>query len=176
MKAIPNCISFSRIIFSLILLFVKPLNATFYAIYIICGFSDMLDGFIARKTGTTSTLGEKIDSVADMVMIGVLLVRLYPIIRPTTDIAVWIVLIAMIRLAAMVIALIKYKVLAMLHTYGNKITGMVLFLLPILLLCIDVTALMYICCIVASLSAIEELAIHLTSGELQINKKSIFVE
>jgi len=54
MKTIPNCISFSRIIFSLILVFIKPLSVAFYAIYIICGLSDIMDGFIARKTGTTS--------------------------------------------------------------------------------------------------------------------------
>ena len=47
MRSIPNCISFSRIIFSLILIFVKPISVVFYVIYIICGFSDIMDGFIA---------------------------------------------------------------------------------------------------------------------------------
>ena len=48
-RAIPNYISFSRIVFSLLLILTKPLSVDFYVIYIICGFSDIMDGFIARK-------------------------------------------------------------------------------------------------------------------------------
>jgi len=176
MKTIPNCISFSRIIFSLILIFVKPLSVDFYAIYIICGFSDIIDGFIARKTGTTSRLGAKLDSMADMIMVGVLLVVLYPIVSITTEILLWIISIAIIRIASMVVALKKYKTFAMLHTYGNKITGLVLFIFPILLPYIHTTVLMYIICAVASISAIEELIIQLTSSQLQLNKQSIFIK
>ena len=94
---VPNFISFSRIIFSLLLIFVKPLGLVFNTIYIICGLSDIIDGFIARKTGTTSRLGEKLDSIADMVMIVVLLLVLYPIINPTTEIIIWIILITIDR-------------------------------------------------------------------------------
>ncbi|SFC99215.1 CDP-diacylglycerol--glycerol-3-phosphate 3-phosphatidyltransferase [Clostridium uliginosum] len=125
MKAIPNCISFSRIIFSLALIFVRPLSVAFYAIYIICGFSDIIDGFIARKTGTTSIFGAKLDSMADMTMIGVLLLLLYPIVNPAIEIVILIILIGIIRLASMVVALKKYKTFASIHTYGNKITGIV---------------------------------------------------
>jgi len=173
-KTIPNCISFSRIIFSLILIFVKPLSITFYVIYIICGFSDITDGFIARTTATTSILGAKLDSMADMIMIGVLLFILYPIVNPSAIIIIWIISIAIIRLASMFISLKKYKTLACLHTYGNKITGIVLFIFPILLPYIHTTVLIYIICTVASISAIEELIIQLTSSQLLLNKQSIF--
>ncbi|MPQ33380.1 CDP-alcohol phosphatidyltransferase family protein [Clostridium estertheticum] len=174
MKKLPNCISFSRIIFSLIFIFVKPLSINFYVIYIICGLSDITDGFIARKTKTTSTLGAKVDSIADMVMAFVLLVILYPIVNPSTEIIIWIISIAIIRLASMVIALKKYKTFASLHTYGNKITGIVLFIFPILLPYVHTTVLLYILCTVASISAIEELIIQFTSSQLQLNKQSIF--
>ncbi|MDF2673610.1 MAG: phosphatidylglycerophosphate synthase [Clostridiales bacterium] len=176
MKTMPNCISFSRIIFALILIFVKPLSLAFYVIYIICGFSDIMDGFIARKTRTTSRLGEKLDSLADMIMTGVLLVVLYPIVNPAKEIIIWIISIGFIRLTSMVIALKKYKTFAFLHTYGNKITGMIIFIFPILFLYIDQTVLLYIICVVASISAVEELIIQLTSSQLQPNKKSIFVK
>ncbi|MBZ9623862.1 CDP-alcohol phosphatidyltransferase family protein [Clostridium sp. FP2] len=174
MKSIPNCISFSRIIFSLILIFVTPLSIVFYVIYIICGFSDIMDGFIARKTVTTSILGAKLDSMADMIMTGVLLFVLYPIVNPTTETVIWIISIAIIRLASMVIALKKYKTFASLHTYGNKITGIVLFIFPILLPYVHRNVLMYIICAVASISAIEELLIQLSSSQLNLNKQSIF--
>ncbi|MCW7999757.1 phosphatidylglycerophosphate synthase, partial [Clostridium sp. cpc1] len=96
MKLLPNCISFSRIIFSLTLIYTKPLSLAFYVIYIICGFSDIMDGFIARKTGTTSSLGAKIDSMADMIMVGVLLFLIYPIANLTNKIVIWIILIGII--------------------------------------------------------------------------------
>ncbi len=174
MKVIPNWISFSRIIFSLILVFVKPLSVAFYVIYIICGFSDMIDGFIARKAGITSRLGEKLDSLADMVMVGVLLVILYPIVNPANEIIIWIVLICIIRLISMFVALKKYKIFTSLHTYGNKITGMFLLIFPILLPYTHTNVLMYIICVLASISSIEELVIQLTSRELDVNKQSLF--
>lgn len=174
MKVIPNCISVSRMIFSLSMIFVKPLSLAFYAIYIICGLSDIMDGFIARKTGTSSKLGEKLDTMADMIMAGVLLVMFYPIINPKIEIVIWIILIGIIRLASMIIVFKKYKTFAMLHSYGNKITGIVLYIFPIVIPYIHTTVLMYISCVVASISAIEELIIQLTSSELQVNIKSIF--
>lgn len=174
MKAIPNVISFSRIIFSLVLIFVKPLSIVFYEIYIICGFSDIMDGFIARKTGTTSRLGAKLDSMADMIMAIVLLLVLYKVVNPTTKVIIWIISIGVIRLVSIAVAMKKYKTFASIHTYGNKITGLVLFIFPILLPYIHTTVLMYIVCIVASISAIEELIIQLTSSQLQLNKHSIF--
>lgn len=174
MRVIPNCISFSRIVLSLVLISVKPLSAAFYVIYIICGLSDMIDGFIARKTGTTSIIGEKLDSIADMIMIVVLLVILFPIINPSNKIIVWTVVIGIIRLTAMSAALIKYKTFASLHTYGNKITGLILFLLPIFISFIHTDVVMYIICSVASISAVEELIIQLTSSKLQANIPSLF--
>lgn len=174
MKVIPNCISFSRIVFSLVLIYIKPLSVAFYVIYIICGFSDMVDGFIARKMGTTSVLGEKLDSIADMIMVVVLLVVFFPIINPSNKIIIWTIVIGIIRLTAMGVALIKYKTFASLHTYGNKISGLILFLLPIFISFIHTDVAMYIICVVASISATEELIIHLTSSEIQVNKPSLF--
>ncbi|EKQ57566.1 MULTISPECIES: CDP-alcohol phosphatidyltransferase family protein [unclassified Clostridium] len=174
MKSIPNCISASRIIFSFALILVKPLSVDFYIIYIICGFSDIMDGLIARKTGTTSKVGAKLDSIADMIMIGILLFLLYPIINPKIEIIIWVILIGIIRLIGISVALKKYKTFASIHTYGNKITGMILFIFPILFPYIHTSILIYIICVVASASAIEELIIQLTSCELKLNRQSIF--
>jgi len=176
MKSIPNYITLSRIIFSLLLIIVKPLSVAFYTIYIICGFSDIMDGFIARRTGTESGIGAKLDSLADAIMVGVLLAILYPIVNPTTEVVIWIILIAIIRLASIVVAIKKYKSFASIHTYGNKITGIILFIFPMLLSYFNTKITINVICVVASLSAIEELIIQLTSNQLQLNKKSIFIK
>lgn len=174
MKVIPNYISFSRIILSLILIYTKPLSSAFYVIYIICGFSDIVDGFIARKTGAISSFGAKLDSLSDMIMAGVLLIVIYPIVNPTIEVIIWVVLTVIIRFLSMVTAFMKYKTFASIHTYANKITGIILFIFPMLLPYINTTVLIYITCSAATLSAIEELIIQMTSKQLQLNKKSIF--
>ncbi|HEY5561102.1 MAG TPA: CDP-alcohol phosphatidyltransferase family protein [Clostridiaceae bacterium] len=178
MKSIANSISIVRIFLALTLVMVKPLSIFFLAIYLGCGISDVLDGYIARKTHTTSKLGEKLDSAADLIMIVVLMFVLFPIIfqifNPTVQIIVWIGIIGIIRIVSVMLVFVKYKTFGILHTYGNKITGLVIFAFPLTFAFIKLDVLMYIICAVASISAIEELFIHITSNELQANKKSIF--
>ncbi|GGH23815.1 CDP-alcohol phosphatidyltransferase family protein [Paenibacillus segetis] len=176
MKSIPNFLSFSRMLLSLVLLVVKPLSIVFYVLYIACGLSDMLDGYIARRTGVSSRLGAKLDTVADLIMTIVLFVILYPIVHLTKVIVIWIIVIGLIRVSSIVIVLMKYKSFAILHTYGNKITGMMMFIFPLLMPFLQVSVLLYIICIMASLSALEELAINLTSSALEVDKHSIFIK
>ncbi len=176
MKSIPNLLSISRILFSLMMLLVEPLGPVFLILYLICGLTDMLDGFIARKTGTTSIFGAKLDSIADLTMIVVLLIILIPIIKPSTPIISWIIVIGLIRITSMMIAWLKYKTFASIHTYANKITGLLLFLFPIMLPVISTTVWMNIICSVATLSALEEIMIQLTSSKLHLNRKSVFLK
>lgn len=158
------------------MLFVKPLTISFYIIYIVCGLSDMVDGYIARKTGTTSDLGAKLDTVADFIMVTVLLVVLVPIIKPSLMIIIWIIVIGLVRIASMIVAFVKYQTFASIHTYSNKVTGMILFLFPLLLLMGSRELLMAVICVVASLSALEEFVIQLTSRDLELDRKSFFVK
>lgn len=176
MKLIANYISISRIFLGLILALLKPLSIEFLVIYSFCGISDILDGFIARKTYTTSKLGEKLDSVADLIMCIVLIIVLYPIINLTVEIIIWIVIIGIIRVMSMTVVFIKYKTFGMLHTYGNKITGVMLFIFPLSLKYLQSDIMVYIVCVLASISAIEEFLINLSSNKFQANRKSIFLK
>lgn len=178
MKSLANGISFARIVLALTLVLVQPLSIAFILIYLVCGISDVLDGYIARKTNTVSKLGGKLDSVADLIMISVVIILLYPFIKPImqAEIIIWIVSIGIIRLLSILVVLIKFKTFAILHTYGNKITGFLLFIVPLLMPFVQLNTYVYVICVIASLSALEELLIHLSSNELQTNKKSIFTE
>lgn len=176
MKSIANYISIGRLFIALTLASTKPLSIEFFAIYVLCGISDVLDGYIARKTHTTSKLGEKLDSFADLIMIVVLMIVLYPMVNLTVPIIVWIVIIGIIRAVSTMVVFVKHNTFGILHTYGNKITGLVLFTFPLLLPFAQSDVLIYIICVVASISAIEELLIHLSSKDLRINKNSIFTK
>lgn len=173
MKNLANLISMIRIVFTAVLLLLKPFGLTFTVVYILCGVSDILDGFVARKTNTTTRFGEKLDSIADFIFYGVLLLCFYPIILPEKRIVEWILLIAMIRMLSVIIGYIRFKTLTMLHTYANKFTGFVIVLLPLFIPYMELHILVYFCCIIASISELEELLILLTTKEFEANSKSI---
>lgn len=176
MEQIANYISVLRMFFVITLTLVKPLSIEFFVIYLICGTSDFFDGYIARKNNTVSELGAKLDSIADLLMVMVMMTVIYPIISPTVQIITWIAIIGIVRLVSMLVVFMKYRTFGMLHTYCNKITGFILFILPFFLTFIRLDVLTYIICILASISAIEELIIHIFSNELELNKKSIFLK
>lgn len=176
MKSIANKISIGRIFLVLTLLLTKPFSIAFYAIYLIGGISDVFDGYIARKTDTATRLGEKLDSVADLMMVVILTIIIYPSVKPTVQIIAWIGIIGMIRAISIIVVVFKYKTFLILHTYANKITGFLLFLFPMSFALGQTDLLMYIICLVASISSIEELLIHLLAKELRSNKKSLFIK
>ena len=74
MKHIPDLLTVSRILFSLVLLFVRPMSGIFYLVYLLCGISDMVDGAVARKNGNVSKTGAAFDSAADCVFIACALI------------------------------------------------------------------------------------------------------
>ena len=51
-RHIPNIITLSRIPMAVALPFVQSSPAIFWTLYLLCGLSDILDGAVARATGT----------------------------------------------------------------------------------------------------------------------------
>ena len=84
-----NIITGIRILCSIALLAVPPFSAPFYALYLTAGFSDMIDGTIARKTGTASEFGATFDSIADLMFVAVCLIKLIPVLRIKTWLYIW---------------------------------------------------------------------------------------
>ena len=76
-----NTISLFRIAAGIVLLFCPVFFPAFYMFYIAAGLSDMLDGFVARKTDTVSKLGARLDTMADFVLVVVCLIKLLPVLR-----------------------------------------------------------------------------------------------
>ena len=59
-----------RIAASLVLLFFSLDYTWFLIIYTITGLTDALDGWLARRTGTASEFGARLDSIADLLFYG----------------------------------------------------------------------------------------------------------
>ena len=74
-KHVANIITASRIVFSLPLLFISLSSAWFYALYLLCGLSDMIDGTVARKTNSAREFGARLDTLSDFVFMSVALIK-----------------------------------------------------------------------------------------------------
>mgnify|MGYP001486943357 CR=1 FL=1 len=164
-KYVPDILTSLRIVGAVALVIVAPLTPLFYFIYTVCGITDGLDGWLARRWGCTSMLGAALDSVADLLFYTVTVLRLMPVLAARLPSAFWLAVAAVlaVRLAAYAVAAVKYRRFAAMHTYGNKITGFSLFMLPYLMGMGHVMGPCTIVCALGGLSSAEELAIHLMS-------------
>ena len=156
MKNIANYISISRIIISTALLMTKTFSIPFYVLYMFCGISDMIDGFFARKYKVASEKGAKIDSIADILFILIATIKILPTLNFSKLVYMWIIIIAMIKICNAICGYVYYQKIVMPHTIANKITGFILFIVPIIIKYVDLVILGIIICIVATFAAIQE--------------------
>ena len=128
MKHIPNIITAFRFLGATSLLFCNPAGVAFWVIYGLCGISDMLDGYLARKLNAESNTGAMLDSVADICFVACCAIRLIPVVQIPTWLWIWAASIVTVKLINQVSALILYRRLIFPHTMANKLTGFLLFL------------------------------------------------
>lgn len=124
----PNAISALRIIGALGLLLCKPAGAAFWAIYALCGISDMADGWLARKLHAETKAGSILDSVADLSFVTCCAIRLLPLLSIPSWLWIWAGIIVVIKIVNQVSALVVFKRFCFPHTVANKLTGFLLFL------------------------------------------------
>lgn len=135
-KNIANIITVTRIIGTIFLLFFKVLSVPFLIAYIYSGFSDVLDGFLARKLDIQSELGRKLDSISDLFFYTVMMIKIWPYLVQSLPGFMWniIWMIVGIRVCLYVHNQVKRHELLANHTILNKATGVAMFLLPFMLL------------------------------------------
>ena len=155
-KHIANITTGCRIFGSALLLFFPVFSVQFYILYLFCGFTDMVDGTIARKTNSTSNFGSRFDTVADFVFVAVSLIKILPAIQLPKFLWIWLSVIAIIKFSNIMMGIIYKKKLISLHTIMNKITGILLFLLPLTLHFIELKYSSVVVCSIATFSAIQE--------------------
>ena len=155
-KYIANIITGSRVAFSFPLLFIPLSSAWFYILYLLCGFTDMIDGAIARKTGAVSKIGAKLDTFADFVFMFICGIKILPLIHIPTWLWGWIIIIASIKIFNIALVFIYKKKLISIHSVLNKITGFALFLLPLTLTFAQTTYSVATICVLATLAAMQE--------------------
>ena len=151
-----NIITGIRIVISALLLFCPAFSPTFFLLYIAAGASDMIDGPVARKTGTASELGSRLDTLADIVFVTVCLKKLLPVLDVPFWIIIWIAIIAFIKLVNIAAGYIRQKEFISVHSAMNKVTGGLLFVFPLTLTWIDLRYSAAVVCAVATTAAVYE--------------------
>jgi CDP-diacylglycerol--glycerol-3-phosphate 3-phosphatidyltransferase len=175
MKHLPNILTSLRIALSALLPLLLGSRTAFLIVYLVCGLTDALDGFIARRFHCQSKLGSLLDSIADVCMFGAVIYALVVWMGGVAPLVlVLVIAVTAIRVTALVIARIKFGRFAMLHTIGNKITGALLFLYPVEYLLFGTGVLLYPLFAFALLSAVEECIIHLRASALDPDRKGLF--
>ena len=128
MKHWPNVISLLRIAGSISLLFCDVKGWPFWTLYVLCGLSDIADGWLARKLHAESKTGAVLDSVADLLFVAFSAARLLQVVEIPVWLWTWGGVIVFIKMVNQVSALVVCKRFCFPHTWANKLTGLLLFL------------------------------------------------
>ena len=155
-KHLANIVTDFRILGSLLLLFFPVFSFAFSITYLLCGFSDMIDGTIARKTNSASKFGSQLDTIADLVFVAVSLCKLLPAIQLPGWLWIWGGVIAVIKISSIIWGYVSKKQFISLHTIMNKVTGLLLFLLPLTWSFVEVKYSSIAVCSIATFAAIQE--------------------
>lgn len=173
--SIPNVITAMRIVGAVCLLFTEPFSLAFFIIYTLCGFSDILDGWIARKTQTTSEYGAKLDSAADIIFYSIFAFLIFPVLIRELPMGLWYAAYAVVavRIVCYIIVAVKFKRFSSMHTYMNKATSATIFVMPYFMANSATTLICSILAVISGTATLEELVIQLRSDKYRSDVKSI---
>jgi CDP-diacylglycerol--glycerol-3-phosphate 3-phosphatidyltransferase len=148
--------------------------AIFYVVYVYCIASDIIDGYVARRTKTTTNIGAILDSSADLTLIAIMLIVFIPRLSFELWMLALVGAVLFVRILALGIGFAKYRTLTLLHTFMNKATGLVLASFPIFYLIFDERVALVVAFIGAFSAGVEELIITIRSKTLERNVVSMF--
>lgn len=154
MTQLPNIITLFRVVGALGLLLCNATDIVFWGLYCLCGFSDIIDGFLARKFKCATKAGALLDSLADLCFVGCCAWKLLPLLSLPQWLWIWAGIIVVMKIANQTLALVLHGECCFLHTLANKVTGFLLFVtVPIAFRSIIPIS---IAAVIATFAAIEE--------------------
>ena len=128
MTQLPNIITLLRIAGSMGLLFCDVMGVAIWIIYGLCGISDIVDGWLARKLKCVTKTGVLMDSLADICFVACCAWKLLPILELPQWLWLWAGVIVVIKIVNQISALVMYGRCCFPHTTANKATGFLLFI------------------------------------------------
>ena len=128
MKHLPNILSSLRMVGAVALLLSNVPSILFGVLYIVCGISDIADGWLARKLKCVTKTGALLDSLADICFVACCVWKLLPIFELPQWLWLWVGVIVAIKVVNQLSALVMYGRCYFPHTAANKATGFLLFI------------------------------------------------
>ena len=119
----------------------------------------MLDGYVARRWSGVTELGSQLDTLADIIFLNVVLVKMICAVYFPLWLIAWIIGIALIKCCNIAVGFRLTKHFVPVHSPLNKLCGVLLFFIP---LCIGnfpwqgVMVLIIAVCVLATLAAVQE--------------------
>lgn len=143
----------------------------------VAGFTDVLDGPVARWTGLSSRFGAQLDSLGDILLM-MSIFWWFVLLRPEffmeriVPLAVW----AVIGSAAVIVTLVKFRRIGNLHLYSAKTAGVLGHLFAVWIFVFDSYSDVFfaVAVIVAIVASTETLLVALTRDEVSERVRSIF--
>ena len=174
--SLANGITCLRLAGAAALLLLRPFTAPFYGVYTLCGLSDMLDGTVARAMGSASEFGARLDSLADLLFCAAALLRNVPALWRRLPVHLWFAagVVLLLRMAAYGVGAARFRRFAALHTYMNKLTGAMVFIIPYLAMRPAGTPFCVAACAVAGIAAAEELLLNLCASSYRPDIRGIW--
>lgn len=173
-KHIANIISLSRVAGAIVLFCCNEISNLFLAIYVFCGFTDLIDGPIARKTGSSSALGASLDTIGDVMTYLALTKILIARKWVPSWILVWIISAGVLFGVCALISKHRFKKLYLPHTYIGKLFGGSVFVLPVAMQFMPGEIWMAVICSIASIHVAELFYIQLKSTTARSFVPSVF--
>lgn len=179
-KNLANFITLIRIFGAIAIIFLEPLSLPFFIVYGVCGFSDAIDGFVARKLGSSSSFGAALDSFSDLLFYGVMAAKIFPTLQRLLTVFQWVIIAVptALHLIAYIICMIKFGKFSSIHTYANKVLGALVYAYPFFFIG-EINLLyslyMYIGGVFALYSSVETNLIHIIAHRYDERNKSIFL-
>ena len=155
-----NVLTGIRILCGLLILCFPAFSGWYYGLYLIGGFTDAIDGTVARKTGSASDFGSNFDTAADFIFTVAVIIKIITAIHVPVWLIIWIAIIALIKIGCHLAGYIKYHEFKTVHSVLNKVCGGIVFIVPLFIgeefAWQAKAVVVIIICILASITAIAE--------------------
>jgi phosphatidylglycerophosphate synthase len=140
-------------------------------------FTDLIDGWLARKFRVASVFGTRLDSIADDLTILAAIIGMIVLKKEffLSELAIFIVLLGLFAVQTF-IALIRYKKITSFHTYLAKMAAILqgVFFILLFFLLHPVYVLFYAAALVTAVELIEEIWLAYYLKEWKANIKGLF--
>lgn len=175
MKHLANILTVSRIIMAtILLLFFKEISILFIILYTIAEFTDIIDGTIARKTGSTSHAGAVLDSIADLLLAANLVKLVFSMKLIKEKLAIWLMAALGIGMLSPIINYIKHKRIFFIHSVPCKICGAIISIVPFAIFFGFIEAYLVFALICVTFAMIEICIMSIIMDEPNPDAKSIY--